>query len=114
MPQRNLLILLAMIAVSYACHVRGGQNPYTRYIAGGWNAIDDDAIEKIPDRELFNAAMQGMVGVLHKHGDVHSEFLPEEEGDELRAEIRQQFGGIGVKIRLMGKPPQLVISGKPE
>lgn len=114
MPQRNLLILLAMSIVSFACYVRGGQNPYTRYLASGLDAIDQEAIEKIPERELFDAAMEGMVGVLHKHGDKHSEFLTEEEADPLRAEIHQQFGGIGVRIRFAGKPPRLLISGRPE
>lgn len=114
MPQRNFLILLAMIAFSYACYVRGGQNPYTRYVASGLAAIDEDAVERVPDGELFDAAMQGMVDVLHRRGDVHSEFLSEEDAASLRAEIHQQFGGIGVQIRLVGKPPKLVIVGPPE
>ncbi|MEX0641675.1 MAG: S41 family peptidase [Pirellulales bacterium] len=114
MPQRNFLILLVMTAVSFACYVRGGQNPYTRYVASGLAAIDEDAATKVPDRELFNAAMQGMVEVLHRRGDVHSEFLTEEEADPLRAEIRQQFGGIGVRIRFVGEPPRLMIVGPPE
>ncbi len=114
MPQRNLLILLVMVAVSYACYVRGGQNPYPRYLASGLAAIDEEAIERVPDRELFNAAMQGMVEVLHRRGDEHSEFLTEEEADPLRAEIRQQFGGIGVRIRFVGKPPRLAIVGPPD
>ena len=114
MPQRNFLILVVMIAVSYVCHVRGGQNPYTRYVASGLAAIDEDAIDEVPDRDLFNAAMQGMVGVLHRHGDAHSEFLPQDEADPLRAEIRQQFGGIGVRIRFVGDPPQLTIVGPPD
>src|SRR5262245_17902881 len=114
MPQRNFLIMLAMIVVSYACYVRGGQNPYTRYVASGLAAIDEDAVERVPDGELFDAAMQGMVDVLHRHGDVHSEFLTEDESDQMRSEIRQQFGGIGVQIRRVGKPPRLVIVGPPE
>ena len=68
----------------------------------------------MPDRELFDGAMRGMVDVLHRHGDEHSEFLPEEEADPLRSEIRQQFGGIGVRIRLEGEPPRLTIVGPPE
>ena len=31
--------------------------------------------------------------------------------DPLRDEIRQQFGGIGVRIRLLGDPPRLVVVG---
>ena len=68
----------------------------------------------MPDRELFDAAMQGMVEVLHRHGDEHSQFLTEDEADPLRAEIRQQFGGIGVRIRFVGEPPRLAIVGPPD
>jgi hypothetical protein len=75
MPQRNLLTLLLTVAVSYACYVRGEQNPYARYVAEGLAAIDRGALETVPDRELFHGAMKGMVGVLGRYGDEHSEFL---------------------------------------
>jgi carboxyl-terminal processing protease len=55
-----------------------------------------------------------MVGVLNRHGDQHSEFLNQEEADPLRVEIRQQFGGIGVRIGLEGEPPRLTIMGPPD
>ena len=114
MSQRNLLILLMAIAVSYACYVRGEQNPYARYVAEGLTTIDENALDRVPDRELFDGAMRGMVGVLNRHGDQHSEFLDQEQADPLRAEIRQQFGGIGVRLGLEGEPPRLTIIGLPE
>jgi carboxyl-terminal processing protease len=114
MPRRNLLILLLVSAVSYACYVRGGQNPYVRYVAEGMAAIDTNALEAVPDRELFNGAMDGMVGVLNKRGDEHSEFLPQDEADPLRSEIRQQFGGIGVRIGFEGEPKRLTIVAPPD
>lgn len=113
-PQRNLLILLLATVVSYACYVRGEQNPYARYIADGLVAIDEGSLEAVPDRELFDAAMEGMVGALRRYGDEHSQYLPEEEADPLRTDIRQQFGGIGVRIGFEGDPPRLVIVGPPE
>jgi carboxyl-terminal processing protease len=114
MPRRNLLILLLVTAFSYVCYVRGGQNPYVRYVAEGMAAIDDNALEAVPDRELFNGAMDGMVGVLNKRGDEHSEFLPQDEADPLRSEIRQQFGGIGVRIGFEGEPKRLTIVAPPD
>lgn len=113
MSQRNLLILLLATAVSYACYVRGAHNPYVRYVAGGFAAIERDALAQVPRRELFNGAMRGMVDVLHEHGDPHSQFIPEQEADPFRVEIRQQFGGIGVRIRFLGDPPRLTIVGPP-
>ena len=58
--------------------------------------------------------MNGMVDVLHKHGDEHSQFISRDDADPFRAEMRQQFGGIGVRIRFRGDPPQLVIVGAPD
>jgi carboxyl-terminal processing protease len=114
MSRRNLLILLLAIGVSYTCYVQGEQSPYVRYVAAGMEAIDAHALEPVPDRELFNGAMDGMIGVLNEHGDKHSEFLPEEEADPLRSEIRQQFGGIGVRIGMEGEPPRLTIVAPPD
>jgi carboxyl-terminal processing protease len=114
MTQRNFFILLVMVAVSYVCHVRSGPTPYSRYVASGFAAIDGAAMEEVPNRELYEGAMRGMVDVLHRRGDVHSEFLPEDEAESIRADIRQQFGGIGVRIRFVDKPPRLVIVGPPE
>jgi carboxyl-terminal processing protease len=114
MSQRNLVILWLATAVSYACYVRGEQNPYARHVASGLAAIDDGSLERIASRELFDGAMRGMVRVLERHGDEHSQFLNDEQADPLRNEIRQQFGGIGVRLRIVGEPPRLVIAFPPE
>jgi carboxyl-terminal processing protease len=114
MSQRNLIALLLVTVCSYACYVRSGQNPYARYAASGLTAIEEGSLEPVPSRELFDAAMQGMVEVLLRHGDEHSQYLPEEEADPLRSEIRQRFGGVGVRIRLVGDPPRLTVAAPPE
>jgi carboxyl-terminal processing protease len=114
MPQRNLLILAVALAVSYACYLCGQQNPFARYAAHALSQIRSDALEHAPNEELFNAAMSGMVDVLHKHGDEHSQFISRDDADPFRAELRQQFGGIGVRIRFRGDPPQLMIIGAPD
>jgi carboxyl-terminal processing protease len=114
MSQRNLLILLLAGVVSYTCYVRGEQNPYARHVASGLAAIEAGSLEEVPDRELFDGAMRGMVEVLRRHGDEHSQYLAAEDAEPLRTEIRQQFGGIGVRIRFAGDPPRLIVSGPPE
>ena len=111
MPQRNFVLLLAAALLSYACYLRAEHNPYSRYIASGLTAIEGEALDCVPDAELFDGAMRGMVSVLHARGDEHSQFLPKQEADPLRDEIRQQFGGIGVRIRLAGEPPRLTVVG---
>lgn len=114
MPQRNLLILLVSLAVSYACFVRGEQNPYARFLAQGLAEIESDALAPVPNKELFNRALAAMVDVLHERGDQHSQFIPSDDADPYQAEMRQQFGGIGVRIRLLGEPPELVVVGAPD
>lgn len=94
--------------------MRGEQDPFARYVAEGLATIDRNVLEPVPERELFDGAMRGMVDVVNRHGDKHSEFLNEDEAGPLRAEIRQQFGGVGVRIGLEGDPPRLTIVGPPD
>jgi carboxyl-terminal processing protease len=114
MPQRNLVILLTACAVSYACYVQGAQNPFARYVARGLEEIESGALDRVPNEELFNSALEAMVDVLQKHGDQHSQFFRREEADPFQAEMRQQFGGIGVRIRILGNPRELIVVGAPD
>jgi carboxyl-terminal processing protease len=114
MSRRNLLILLVTVVVSYACYLRGERDPFARYAAEGLETIKQGSLEAVPDRELFDGAMRGMVGVLHKHGDQHSQYLNEAEANPLRSEIHQQFGGIGVRIGFLGEEHRLAIVAPPD
>lgn len=114
MSYRNLLLLLAMMLVSFACYVRAEQNPYARYVAAGFSVIDDWALEKAPDQELFNGAMHGMISVLHRHGDQHSEFVDANQQEAFTEEYDQEFGGVGIRLRLLGEPPTPTVIGLPE
>ncbi|HEX5472079.1 MAG TPA: S41 family peptidase [Lacipirellulaceae bacterium] len=114
MSRRNLLLLLLAIAFSYACYLRGEQNPYARYAAEGLATIHRDSLDALPSSELFDGAMRGMVDVLHQHGDEHSQYFDEAEANPLRSEIHQQFGGIGVRIGLVGAQHRLAIVAPPE
>ncbi len=84
MSRRNMLLLIITAVVSYVCFVRAEQNPYARYVAGGFSVIDLWALEEIPDQELFEGAMRGMVDVLQKQGDEHSLFIDEKRRDAAR------------------------------
>jgi carboxyl-terminal processing protease len=114
MSHRNLLLLLVVAVVSYACYVRAEQNPYARYVAAGFSIIDRWALQSAPDQELFNGAMQGMVSVLHQYGDEHSEFIDADRQAAYREDFEQEFGGIGVRLRLLGDPPLPTVVGLPE
>lgn len=111
MPQRNLLLLFLAVATSYLCYAQGEHDPYSGYVANGLATIQHSALDPATGKDLFAGAMDGMVGVLRKHGDQHSQFLSEAEAGPLRNEIHQQFGGIGVRLRFEGDPPTPIISG---
>jgi carboxyl-terminal processing protease len=114
MSRRNLLILLLSVVISYACYLRAEQNPFARYTSEGLETIKQGSLDVVPSHELFDGAMRGMVGVLHKHGDQHSQFLNEAEANPLRSEIHQQFGGIGVRIGFLGEQHRLAIVAPPD
>lgn len=114
MSHRNMLLMLVTTIISYACYVRAEQNPYSRYVAAGFSVIDRWALQEPPDQELFEGAMHGMVSVLRKHGDEYSLFVDAKKRENFREDLRQEFGGVGVRIRLLGDPPQPTVMGPPE
>jgi carboxyl-terminal processing protease len=114
MSYRNLMLLFGAVIVCYACYVRAEQNPYARYVAAGYSVIDDWALADVPDDELFNGAMHGMVSMLHKHGDQHSEFVDAKQQAAFNEEYEQEFGGVGIRLRLFGEPKMPTVIGLPE
>jgi carboxyl-terminal processing protease len=114
MTRRNLLILLVAVVISYACYLRGDQDPFARYASEGLSTVRQGSLEAVSSRELFDGAMRGMVDVLHQHGDQHSEFRNEAEANRLRSEIHQQFGGIGVRIGFLHGKRQPAIVAPPD
>src|SRR5690606_40464365 len=96
MSRRNLYTLLGCLLLSILCYVRGEQDPYARYLLEGYEKIDRYALEDVPDEELFEGAMQGMIAVLRERGDPYSEFLAPQVARRMGEELSQAFGGIGV------------------
>ena len=114
MSQRNLLILMIAIMLSYFCYLRGEQNPFARYVSSSYELIENESLIETPDDELYASAVEGMVKVLERYGDEHSRFITAEDARAFQAEMRQQFGGIGVRIRIEGEPPRPTVVGPPE
>ena len=114
MTRRNLSLLLFTLAFSVLCWSRAEKNPYARYLSESFTAIDDGSLERVPSDELFDTAVTSMVSTLHERGDVNSQFIPAEHAEPFVSEMRQEFGGIGVRIAWRGEPPQLTVVGPPE
>lgn len=114
MSRRNLFLMFACGIIAYVCHARAEQNPYARFVSGGYSVIDRRALEEVPDQVLFEGAMRGMVAVLNEHGDEHSWFVNQQQRDAFQEDLSQEFGGVGVRIRMLGKPPMPTVLGPPE
>ncbi len=113
MSRRTLLLLLATTAFCLLCFYRGEKDPFARYVVEGYEKIDSMALDDVPDRELFQGAMNGMVDVLNKRGDAHSQFITAKQAKLFQEEIAQEIAGIGVRLRFEGNPPVLQVAGPP-
>ncbi len=114
MSRRNLALLFIAIGISLLCYGRGEQNPFARIVGLGYQEIDRLALEEPTDDELLTGAMRGMVDVLNERGDEHSVYFDAQAAKPFLAEMQQEFGGVGVRLRLLGEPAKLTVVGPPE
>ncbi|MEN0109592.1 MAG: S41 family peptidase [Planctomycetota bacterium] len=113
MPRRNSGILLVAMLIGAFCAARVERNPYARHAAEAYALVEERALEDPPDEELFAGAVRGMVSVLRRRGDTHSDYLDPRAAEPLRAEMRQEFGGVGVRVGVEGEPPRVVVVEPP-
>ena len=103
MPRRNLYLLFAVAIVSLACYVKADSAYRSRYgqmsdtFIEALKQIDRHYIEPVQERQLFEAALAGMV---EKLGDPYSAYEPPQEALEFRQQLDQKFGGIGVEVTI--------------
>ena len=107
-----------LTASLYGCDAAGAGNA-----APGSNTADlgffEDAVrqvernyvEPVPRSELMQDALRGMLSRL----DPHSDYMDQEQYQQMTAVTRGQFGGIGVELTLEGKIPEVIapIEGTP-
>ena len=67
-----------------------------RLLLSAFREVRDGYVEPVPDGELLDSAIRGMIGRL----DDSSAFLEAADLDALRAHSRGRFGGIGVELGL--------------
>jgi carboxyl-terminal processing protease len=114
MSRRNLTLLLIAVIITTFCVVRSEHNPYARYASLGYRLIDDNALQQPTDEELIAGAMRGMVSVLQSKGDEHSDYFEPRRAKPLQDEMRQEFGGVGIRIDLQGEPPLVTVVEPPK
>lgn len=113
MPRRNLYLLCAIAIVSLACYVKADSAYRSRYgqmsetFVEALKQIDQNYIEQVEERQLFEAALSGMVARL---GDPYSAYEPPREALEFRQQLDQKFGGIGVEVTLDPETKRLTVA----
>lgn len=105
MPRRNLLALLTVTLVALLCYQRVQRNPYGRVLGSVISKIENQYIDPIRGPDLFEAAMDGMVGKL----DENSAFIPASVLPAFRKEIDQEFGGVGIEVAMDPQTRQLTV-----
>jgi carboxyl-terminal processing protease len=108
MPRRNVLIIFFVTMLTLLCYQRVEHNPYARYLAFAFSEIDEQALERIPNEQLFEGAMNGLVSKLNEHLDENSSFISAEQAAQFRSGLEQEIVGLGVTIGMkpVGDDPQ--------
>ena len=96
MPRRNLLVLVIVTLVALLCYQRVQKNRYGRVLEDAMNVVENRYVEPIRPLELFEGAMDGMVGKL----DDYSAYITPKELQPFQETIDQEFVGVGMEVTL--------------
>ncbi|MCA9245869.1 MAG: S41 family peptidase [Planctomycetales bacterium] len=96
MTRRNLTVLFLVAIVSLVCFRRAERNPFARFLAHALQKVETEALNPVSSQDLFDGAMEGMVEQL----DEYSGYINAKDAAEFEADLTQEFGGVGVLIRL--------------
>ena len=105
MPLRNFVVIALSAIVALACYSVASKNRYANLFAETLDVIDREALQEVPKRELFSAAMQGMM----KQLDEHSMYLTDDLFRAIDEDMNQEFGGVGMYVENDPETEQLVV-----
>ncbi len=95
MPRRNLLFLLAVGIFALVCYQKIQTNQYGQILSESLELIDRLSLEKVDPEELFEGAMDGMVGRLDEYSSyIPPKALPEFQESHRSAVRRRGHGGV--------------------
>ncbi len=94
MPLRNTVTIIIAAVLSLACYEKAWRNRYVSTISHAMEVIEENYVEEVEPRELFESAMRGMVTSL----DEYSDYIGPEYFEQFQQSIDQEFVGIGVVV----------------
>ena len=94
MPIRNLIFIGLATVISLCCYSIAEKNRYASVFSEAMQIVRNESLVEMSERELFNAAMDGMLGVL----DSNSGFISQAEFKAFDEDLNQQFVGVGMEL----------------
>ena len=105
MPRRNLAWLILVAVASLVCYTKVPGNQYGRVLGDTLDRVWRRYYVPVKDQQLFEGAMNGMIGQLDKN----SAYISPTNQQEFEEAITQQFGGVGMNVAQDPKTKQLVV-----
>ncbi len=107
MPTRNLTIVVIAALLAYMCYQKAEHNRYSATISEVMRIIDEQYVDEVEPRDLFERAMDGMVSGL----DQYSQYFGPESFRAMEESLDQKFGGVGIVVEKTNEnEPLLVLS----
>ncbi|MBI1249137.1 PDZ domain-containing protein [bacterium] len=106
MPRGNLITICVTFAVALICYQSVAQSRYALMFQEGLETIAEYYVRPVKEEELFNAAMTGLTSPL----DQNSSYIAPPSYSNLRRELGQEFGGIGVKVEYDKDKREMIIA----
>jgi carboxyl-terminal processing protease len=109
---------ILLTAALYGCDAAGAGSAATGgdpadlgFFEDAVRQVERNYVEPVPRSELMQDALRGMLSRL----DPHSDYMDQEQYQQMTAVTRGRFGGIGVELTLEGKIPEVIapIEGTP-
>ncbi len=94
MPLKNLVYIALAIVVSLSCYSISVKNRFASLFSEALNIIEKESLVQVPERELFNAAMDGMLSKL----DPNSSYISQDQYKAFDEDLNQEFVGVGMEV----------------
>jgi carboxyl-terminal processing protease len=105
MPRRNLYLLLGVVLVAAICYQKVQKNRYGPLMMDVMNLIERRYLEPVAAADLFQGAVEGMVGRL----DTYSAYIAPAPFREFQETLDQEFGGVGMEVAQDPKTKEFVV-----
>jgi carboxyl-terminal processing protease len=105
MPRRNLIVLFVSAVLSIACYQKALMSHYGATLTEALSIIDNEYIEEVDSRVLFEGAMEGMVNQL----DPYSGYTTPDEYNQFQETMEGEFGGIGIVVEVNPETGRLTV-----